>query len=82
MSKTNAALAQVCSLPTRVLLPERVVRLFRGFGGRRIFGFEVIESVLAMTNVCKEVEIIIEEVYISSQSVIEQKQAGLHDLHN
>lgn len=62
MPKTNAALSQIGTFSTSILLPNGVVGLLGGLWGLWEFGAEVIQSVLASANIAEEVEVVVQEV--------------------
>jgi hypothetical protein len=53
LAKTNTALSQIRTLSTSIFLPNWVVGFFGGLWGFWEFGSEVVESVLASTNVAE-----------------------------
>lgn len=51
LAKSDTAFAKICALATCVLRPERVVCFFRSCRWCWVFSFEVVETVLAISNI-------------------------------
>ncbi len=51
LAKTNTPLSKIRTLSSHILLPNRIIRLFRSFWRIRKFGLEVGKAILSRTNV-------------------------------
>lgn len=62
LTETYAALPEVGSLSSYVFLPDGVVCFLSSGRGLGVFGFEVIETGLASTNISQKIEIVVEKI--------------------
>jgi hypothetical protein len=62
LPKTDSTLSEISTLSTNVFRPDRIVCLF--VSRRRLgeFGFEVVETVLASTDIGQEIKVVIKEI--------------------
>jgi hypothetical protein len=62
LSKADTPLAQIGTLPSRVLMPHLTVGLLIRSRRRRVFRLESIESILPGSDVGQEIEVVVEEI--------------------
>lgn len=74
LAKTNTTLSQVCTLSSSIFMPKRIVGLCWSNRRSRIFCLEMAETILTGTDICQEIEVVVEEVYISLAVQVELGQ--------
>jgi hypothetical protein len=62
LAKADSSLSEVGALPTGIFLPIRVICFFIGCRRWGKFGLEVTESSLSLSDVGKEIKVVIEKV--------------------
>jgi len=68
LTQADSTLSKVGTLASSIFLPQGVVCFF-GRGGRsRVFGLEMIESILTSTDVGQQIEVVVQEIYKTSIS--------------
>jgi len=77
LAKTNTTLSQVRTLSPSVFVPKRIISLCWRNRRSRIFCLEMAETILTSTNVCQEIKVVVEKIYISLVMQVELGQQNL-----
>ena len=64
LPKSNATFSEIGALSADILLPDGIVCLLGGGWRLGVFGLEVGKTVLSVSNVGQEVEVVIKKVYV------------------
>jgi hypothetical protein len=78
LAETNTTLPEVRPLPPDIFLPDGCVYFFGCSRRCRVFGFEVVEAVLAGTDIRQQIKVVVEEVCKSSAKSLSHSASNLH----